>query len=77
MSHWSVMRPLASATLYILELHWDSGSPLGYPVVALCHEDPTGLDQQDRPLQAYQQIIGGMGVGVGRLRTQDLGLGSS
>ena len=45
-SHWFGWRSLASATLSVLLL---TETPLGYPVVALCHGDPTALDLQDGP----------------------------
>ena len=42
----SGLRSLASATLSILDPHWDS---LGYPVVVLGHSDPAALSLQDWP----------------------------
>jgi hypothetical protein len=40
MSHLSGSRHVASATLSITGL---TGTPVKYPVVALCHEDPVDL----------------------------------
>ena len=33
------------------------GTPLRYPVVALCHGGPAALDLQDQPLHVLQQFI--------------------
>ena len=60
MSHWSGSKPLASATLAI-----DTGTP-GYPVAALCREDPIDLDLQDQPLHILQQFTDGVDVRVGQ-----------
>ena len=43
------------------------GTPLGYPIVILCHGDPVALDLQVRPLHLFQQFIDEVGVGVGYL----------
>lgn len=39
---WPGLRPLVSSTL--------TGTPLGYPVVALCHGDPAALGLWIGPL---------------------------
>lgn len=46
-SHWPGTRLLASASLAILELHWDSSQ---YPVATLCRGDPVALSLEDWPL---------------------------
>ena len=64
-----------------LLLHYQSWiltkSPLGYPAVALCHEDPAALDLQDWSLHTLQQFIDRVDVGVGQLKALNLGLGGS
>jgi hypothetical protein len=61
-SHWSGSRPLASATLSILDPHWDSSR---YPVVALFHRDPAVLDMwYHQTLHMLHQFIDGVDVGV-------------
>ena len=54
-----------------------TGTPLGHPVVALCHGDPVVLDQQDKPFRDPQQFIDNVNFGVGQLKVLDLGLGGS
>jgi hypothetical protein len=73
--HWSSSRPLASATLSKLTVHWCF--TLGYPVVALYHDDHAALGQQDWPFQILQQFIDGVDAGVGQLIALDLGQGGS
>lgn len=58
------LRPLRSATLSIPVSHW---TLLGYPVVALCHEEPAALDQQDQSLHVIQQVIDEVDAGPGQL----------
>ena len=53
------------------------GTPLGYPVVALCHGDPAVLNLQGQPLHSLQQSIDGIDDGVGQLKALDLDLGGS
>ena len=50
-----------------------TGTPLGYPVVGLCHEDPTTLvlkiwTLHELQLQLQLQLICGVDVGVGQLK---------
>jgi hypothetical protein len=73
-SPWSGSRPRASATLSILIL---TGTPLRYPVVALCHRDPAALDLQDWPFHVFQQFIDGVDVGVDQLKSTGSGPGGS
>jgi hypothetical protein len=40
------------------------GTPLGDPVVALCHRDPVTLVLIDQPSDMTQKITDGTGVGV-------------
>ena len=47
------------------------------PVVVLWHGDTEALVLQDLPLHTMQQIIDGVGVGMGQLKSMDLGLRSS
>ena len=55
-----------------------TGTPLGYPAIALSHGDPQALNLQDQPLYILQQqFIGGEEVWVGQTKALDLGLGSS
>lgn len=49
-------------------------SPLGYPVVVLCHGDPATLDLQDWLLHTLQQIIDG-GCWDGPIKALVLGQG--
>jgi hypothetical protein len=67
------MRHLASATLSIQELHWDSSQ---IPCWCLCQKDPVVLDLQDQTLHVSQQFIDGVAVGVGQLKSLFLGLRS-
>lgn len=53
-----------------------SGTPLGHPIVALCHVHPEDLGLQDQPLHGLQQIIDGKDVGVSQLIILVLGLDS-
>ena len=69
MSHWSDLRSLALPH----HQYWDlTGTPLGYPAVALCHECPAALNLQDWPLHTLQQFIDGVDVGVGQFKALDL-----
>ena len=74
MSHWSGLR-----SLFLLHHQYRilTRTPLGYPVVALCHGDLVALDLQDQLLHTLQQFIDGIDVGVGQLKSLDLGLGGS
>ena len=67
MSHWPSLRPLASATLSILDSH---RAPLRYPVIALCHGDPAALCLQD-----LHVFIDKVDVGVDQLKALSLSLG--
>ena len=64
-----------------LLLHYDCwaliGTPLGYPVVALCRGGPAALGLQDLSLHVLQQITDGVDVGVGQLIALILGLGGA
>ena len=62
-SHWAGSRPLASATTSIQNPHQDS--PLGYPVISLCHGDPAALVLHDWPLHVIQQFTDEVAIGVG------------
>ena len=73
-THWSSMRPLAFATLSILEPY---RTPPGYPVVALCHGDPAALEQQDWTFHVSQPFFSDIDFGVGHLRAVNLDLGGS
>lgn len=66
-------RPLVLATLSKLSLH---GTPLGYPVAALCSENPEAVDLQDWCFHFLQQISDAVDNGVGLPRSLVLGLGS-
>ena len=68
MSHWSDLRPLASATPSLLDPRWDS---------ALCHGDPAALDEQVWPFHMLQQFIDDVDFGVGQLKALDLSLPGS
>lgn len=70
-SHWSVLRPLASVTLSILDCDW---TLLRYPEVTLCFGDHVDLVQ---PLYALQHFIDGADVGVEQLKALDLNLDGS
>ena len=59
-SHWSVLRSLASVTPSILDPHQDSS---WFPAVALCHRDPAALEQQDC-FHVSQQFTDAVEVGV-------------
>ena len=52
------------------------GTPLRYPVVALCHRDPAALVLHNWPFQMLQPITE-VDVGVGQLKALDLGLKGS
>jgi hypothetical protein len=73
MKHWSISKPLDSATLYWML----TGTSLRYSIVALCHGDPATLDQQDQPFYTLQQIIHGVDAGVGQHKVLDLSLGGT
>jgi hypothetical protein len=75
-THWSGLRPLAAATLSVLDPHI-SRTPLAHPIVALYHGKPAALDLQDQHLHTLQQIIDGADIGVGRLKALDLALSGS
>jgi hypothetical protein len=58
-----------SQGLWLLLHHqyWNlTGTPLGYPVVTLCHGDPAALDLQGWSL--YPLFKDGLDVGVGQLK---------
>lgn len=65
-------KPLAPATLSILDSHWDTSQISFY--FAPCHGDPAALDLQDWPLHVLQQFIDGLDVGLGQLKPLELGL---
>lgn len=73
-SYCSGFRPLAHATLSILDLH---RTPLGDPVVDFCHGDPVTLDLHDQPLYMLQQFTDRVDVGVDQLQNLYLGLADS
>ena len=60
---------------FLLQFWILTGTPLGYPVVALCHGDPAALDLHDQSLHTLKQFIDG--VDVGQLKALDLSLVSS
>jgi hypothetical protein len=71
MSHWSDLRSLALPH----HQYWDlTGTPLGYPAVALCDGDPVALDLQNQPLLMLEQLMDEVDIGVGQLKTLDLDL---
>ena len=72
MSHWSDLRPLASATPSILNPN--IGSFLEYPVVAPCHGDPTVLILKNCSF-VFQQFLNGEGVWKRQLKVLDLDFG--
>lgn len=74
MSHWSDLRPLASATLSILDYNW---TLLRYPEATLCFGDHVALVLEDQSLHALQHFIDVADVGVGQLKALDLNLGGS
>ena len=51
------------------------GTPLGYPVVILCHGDLAVSILEDQPLHVLQQFIDKMVVGVGQIKDPNLDLG--
>lgn len=65
MTHWSGFKPLASATLSILDSHL---TPLRYPVVGLCLGDSAALVMQDLTLHISQQFINGVDVGMTNIK---------
>ena len=69
-SHWSGLRPLASATLSILDPHWDSSQ---ISCCCQCHGDPVVLDLQNQPLHVLQHFMDGVDIGVGQFKALDLG----
>ena len=69
MSHWSGSRSLA---LWHCQ-HWILiGTPPGYPVVALCHGDPSTLEQQDWLFHVSQPFTDDIDFGAGHLRAYTL-----
>lgn len=74
MSHGSGLRPLASATLSILDPQWDSSQ---YPVVTPSHGDPAVLVLQAQHLHMVQQFLDEVDAGVSQLKALDLGLSGS
>ena len=55
-------------------LYWNfTRTPLGYPIVALCHRNPLALNLQDKLFHMLQQIIEGVDVNVVQLKTLHLG----
>ena len=66
-SHLPGSRPLA------YRLHWTLTETPGHPTVALSHGDPAAMLLQDQCLHALQQVIGGVDVGVGQPKAQDVG----
>ena len=76
----------ACSLQWVIGLVWDlwllwhpqwffPGTPPGYPVAALCHGDPTALDQQEWPFHMPQQFAEGINIGVGPLKDSNLSLG--
>ena len=58
--------------------HWVlTGTPLDYPVAALCHGGPAALGQQDCPFYVSKLFANEIDFGVGQLSALDLGLVSS
>ena len=68
MSHWAVLRPLASATPSIPDPHWDSSQ---MSCCCPCHGAPAALALQDWSFHLLQQIIDGIVVGVRQLKSLD------
>ena len=68
MSHWSVSRPLASATPSVLDPHWDSCQISCWCTVL---RDLKALGLQGQPFM-LQQFIDRADVGVGQLKALDL-----
>ena len=66
-SHWSGLRPLASATLSILDSHRDSS---WLSIAVPCCGDPTVLDLRNCPLHMLQKLLDGVRIGV----SQPIGL---
>lgn len=57
--------------------HWKlTGTPVGYPVVLLCHRDPVAFYMYDLALFAHQQFIYRIDFGEGQSQVLDLGLKS-
>jgi hypothetical protein len=50
-SHWSGLRPLPHYQYWIL-----TGTPLGYPVVALRPPDPASLVLEEQPFIGYHIV---------------------
>lgn len=69
MSHGSSSKPLVSVTPSLLEVHKDSSR---LAAVALCHGD-----QQHWSFHTSQSFSDDTDLGLGQLRTLDLGLGGS
>ena len=51
--------------------------PLRYPAVGLNHRNPLGMVLQDWSLHVLQQVIDGVVVGMGQIKTLHVGLGGS
>lgn len=65
MMQWSGISPLHSATPY-----WNpTETPLGYLVVALCHDDPVVLDLGGQFHSSVQQFINRIEVRVGPVQS--------
>lgn len=65
---WSGLRPLASATLSILDPHQDSSQTI--LLFTVCHRDAAALNLQD--FHALQQFIEEVDIGLGQLKTLGL-----
>ena len=48
-----------------------TGTPHGYPIVALCHGDPTAFVLQNQCLHKLQQFIDKLDVWMGQLKVLD------
>lgn len=70
MSHWSGLRSLASVTPSILDV---TRTPPNYSVVALCHEVPAALDQQDQLFHMTQLFTVDVDFGADQLKALALG----
>lgn len=56
-------------------LYWIfTGTSLGYPVIGLCHRDPTTLNMQNWSLHTFQPFIDGIIIGLGQLKALNLGM---
>jgi hypothetical protein len=54
-----------------------TGTPLGYPAVALCQEDLVALVLQNKPLHTLQKFTDAVDDRLAPLKVLDLGLGGS